>query len=80
MRDARKIREVASDNSSRARLGLMAFGILAITVVSYNVGLHVGMARISPVLRLIRIFFIKSFACWMAFGGRKLVQGGLDRE
>ncbi len=47
MRDARRIREREEDGTS-GRLGVLALATLGIVVISYNVGLQVGMSRAAP--------------------------------
>lgn len=47
MRDARRIREREEDGTN-GRLGILALATLGIVVISYNVGLQVGMSRVAP--------------------------------
>ena len=47
MRDARRIRERHDDNP-KGRLGVLALVALGTVVVSYNIGLQVGMSRAVP--------------------------------
>ena len=47
MRDARRIREREEDGTN-GRLGVLALAALGVVVISYNVGLQVGMSRVAP--------------------------------